>query len=248
MDIRTQTFRESYTDYYNQKILANENADENDWRSMSDKQWDKMLDGIDDYVDDFKENLKRLKEMQDKAADRAAADARSDMRANAAASAALRTAAYGFVSQTVAGDDTSDKADYELTDGLFPSDPEETKAVNMSKTQEALLTGSTSAGISGTESTRETASTSDDDENVTWYITVFSEQGISCASFDKDGNKTELWDIPYNNSSDYKKVLDFLDRFEKDANLKFSSDKQFWVDFLAGNIDVDKIVKEYSGD
>lgn len=48
-----------------------------------------------------------------------------------------------------------------------------------------------------------------------------SEQGISCASFDKDGNKTELWDIPYNNSSDYKKVLDFLDRFEKDANLKF---------------------------
>lgn len=152
------------------------------------------------------------------------------------------------MSQTVAGDDTSDKADYELTDGLFPSDPEETKAVNMSKTQEALLTGNTSAGISGTESTRETASTSDDDENVTWYITVFSEQGISCASFDKDGNKTELWDIPYNNSSDYKKVLDFLDRFEKDANLKFSSDKQFWVDFLAGNIDVDKIVKEYSGD
>lgn len=155
---------------------------------------------------------------------------------------------YGFVSQTVTGDDTSDKADYELTDGLFPSDPEETKAVNMSKTQEALLTGNTSAGISGTESTRETASTSDDDENVTWYITVFSEQGISCASFDKDGNKTELWDIPYNNSSDYKKVLDFLDRFEKDANLKFSSDKQFWVDFLDGNIDVDKIVKEYSGD
>lgn len=137
MDINTQTFRESYTDYYNQKILANENADENDWRSMSDKQWDKMLDGIDDYVDDFKENLKRLKEMQDKAADRAAADARSDMRANAAASAALRTAAYGFVSQTVTGDD---------------------------------------------------------------------------------------------------------------ANMKFSSDKQFWVDFLAGNIDVDKIVKEYSGD
>lgn len=80
MDISTQTFRESYTDYYNQKILANENADENDWRSMSDKQWDKMLDGIDDYVDDFKENLKRLKEMQDKAADRAAAGARSDMR------------------------------------------------------------------------------------------------------------------------------------------------------------------------
>ena len=81
MDISTQTFRESYTDYYNQKILANENADENDWRSMSDKQWDKMLDGIDDYVDDFKENLKRLKEMQDKAADRAVAGARSDMRA-----------------------------------------------------------------------------------------------------------------------------------------------------------------------
>ena len=51
MDISTQTFRESYTDYYNQKILANENADENDWRSMSDKQWDKMLDGIDDYVE-----------------------------------------------------------------------------------------------------------------------------------------------------------------------------------------------------
>ena len=32
MDINTQTFRESYTDYYNQKILANENADENDWQ------------------------------------------------------------------------------------------------------------------------------------------------------------------------------------------------------------------------
>lgn len=48
----------------------------------------------------------------------------------------------------------------------------------MSKTQEALLTGNTSAGISGTESTRETASTSDDDENVTWYITVFQSRAF----------------------------------------------------------------------
>ena len=80
------------------------------------------------------------------------------------------------------------------------------------------------------------------------YNSIFRAGHFLCVQFDKDGNKTELWDIPYNNSSDYKKVLDFLDRFEKDANLKFSSDKQFWVDFLAGNIDVDKIVKEYSGD
>ena len=55
----------------------------------------------------------------------------------------------------------------------------------------------------------------------------------------------ELWRIDYKNSDDYKKVWDFLGKFDKDADLKFSGEKSFWEDFLSDKIDVEEVFREY---
>ena len=62
---------------------------------------------------------------------------------------------------------------------------------------------------------------------------MLGEQGIICNKC--VGGKTEkLWTLDYKNTGDYKKVWDFIDRFEKDTDLKFSGDRSFWEDFLVG--------------
>lgn len=83
------------------------------------------------------------------------------------------------------------------------------------------------------------------DDDATWTITAFTPDGIICSEF-KNGERHELWSINYNKSGDCKRVWDFLDRFDKDTDLKFASDKNFWEAFLTGNVDEDSIVNQYN--
>lgn len=50
----------------------------------------------------------------------------------------------------------------------------------------------------------------------------------------RDGEIIDSWELKYTNPEDAKKVRDFLDRFDKDANLIFSGSKDFWEKFLNG--------------
>ncbi len=235
--------------------LTKENIKEKDWREMSDEQWDKMLEGIDEYIEDYKEDLKKLKELQDEAARKGAANAPADMKTLAASKAALMAAANGIVG---AGEITEGAEEIEKSSWTYNLETEDqtilavAKMANefapyvLSKAQELALTGDTTVGISETENIKECATLNEEDEKKkTWTITAFTEQGIICKE-STDGVTKELWRIDFNNSSDYKKVWDFLGQFDKDADLKYSGEKNFWDDFLAGRINVDDIFTKYS--
>lgn len=77
------------------------------------------------------------------------------------------------------------------------------------------------------------------------YITAYGPDGIKCKKLGYIGEEGWLWEIPFNNGTEYRRVLDFLEQFPNDANLVFASQKDFWEDFLAGRINQEEILKDY---
>lgn len=81
-----------------------------------------------------------------------------------------------------------------------------------------------------------------------WYITAYGQDGISCKEAYFDGTRwvnKDLWSFSYTEKGQYEKVMAFLKRFPQDANLRFAAHKEFWMDFLAGEIDEDDFVSFY---
>lgn len=77
------------------------------------------------------------------------------------------------------------------------------------------------------------------------YITSYTEDGICCR---KQG-QTEgyLWSIEYTDENQYNMVMEFLNRFDSDGNLRFASHENFWRDFLDGKIDEEEFVAFFDG-
>lgn len=85
----------------------------------------------------------------------------------------------------------------------------------------------------------------DDPEHKHWFITAYGEDGIRCKEAYFDGTKwvnKDCWSLSYTEPGQYEKILAFLQRFPQDANLRFACHKEFWEDFLAGEIDEDDFV------
>ncbi len=85
-------------------------------------------------------------------------------------------------------------------------------------------------------------------EGKRWYITCYSKDGISCKEAYQENGKwvnRDLWSLPFTQAGQYEKVISFLERFEKDANLRFAAHEKFWRDFLAGKIDEDDFVASF---
>ena len=254
-------FREAVQKFHDDnQLTAQELKEEKDWREMTDEEWDKMLEGVDEYIDAFKERLRHLKEMQDEAAQKAALEADSDMRATAASAAALSAAANGLgatseadaESQTEEGVPTEDGVKHEKnwTKNLKTDDQtvlrtakaaQEMENKALSRFEEVQLTGTTTVGVSQTDTGTECASVEEDEnKEKVWTITAFGEDGIVSTRC-QNGKIIDSWEIKYTNPNDAKKVQDFLDRFEKDANLIFSGSKDFWEEFLSSDMDADSI-------
>ena len=87
------------------------------------------------------------------------------------------------------------------------------------------------------ESTKCSYPSENGEQEKTWYITCYTEEGIRCRKCVQGGKSEDLWDINFTDSSQYQKVMDFLAGFDKDANFTFASRKDFWEDFLAGGIE-----------
>lgn len=209
--------KETLIEAYKQKNEKLSNQD--DWREMSEEQWDKLLESIDKYIEYFKEELEKRKELQEEAAKEA------DY---------LEKLSWTYDLQT---EDQTVRATAKMANAFA--------SAILSKTQELILTGDTTAGISETEGIKECATPKEDeDKKKTWIITAFTEQGIICSE-SVDGVTKEFWRIDYQNPDDHKRVWDFLGRFDQDADLKFSKEKSFWEDFLTDRIDVEEIFKEY---
>lgn len=236
------------------QLSAQELKEEKDWREMTDEEWDKMLEGVDEYIDAFKERLRQLKEIQDEAAQKAALEADSGMRATAASAAALCAAANGFggTSEADAESQTEDGVKHEKnwTKNLKTDDQtvlrtakeaQEMENKALSRFEEVQLTGTTTVGVSQTDTGTECASVEEDEnKEKVWTITAFGEDGIVSTRC-QNGKIKDSWEIKYTNPNDAKKVQDFIGRFEKDANLIFSGSKDFWEEFLSSDMDADSI-------
>lgn len=236
------------------QLSAQELKEEKDWREMTDEEWDKMLEGVDEYIDAFKERLRQLKEIQDEAAQKAALEADSGMRATAASAAALSAAANGFggTSEADAESQTEDDVKHEKnwTKNLKTDDQtvlrtakeaQEMENKALSRFEEVQLTGTTTVGVSQTDTGTECASVEEDEnKEKVWTITAFGEDGIVSTRC-QNGKIIDSWEIKYTNPNDAKKVQDFIGRFEKDANLIFSGSKDFWEEFLSSDMDADSI-------
>lgn len=76
------------------------------------------------------------------------------------------------------------------------------------------------------------------------YVTVYTAEGIYCSKLGPIGDDSKkLWFLPFQNSSEYNKVINFLDRFDQKDNLRFASNENFWKDFLNDKIKEDDFVE-----
>ncbi len=229
------------------KLIPDDIKVEDDWREMSDKEWDKLVEHIDKYLDSAKENIEELKKKQEEAAAKMAAQAPAGMKTILAAEAALQVAANGF--SGTGSFETEDTSELEKLSWTYEMDTDdqvilaEAKQANeraadmLTKSQEIAMAGDTTEGLSNMPDVKECASLKEEnEEKKTWIITAYTEQGIMCKECTKSGETKDLWSIRYNNPGDYKKVWEFLDRFEKNSSFEFAGNKNFWIDFLSGKI------------
>lgn len=221
--------------------LTADDLEENDWRDMSDKEWEKLLNSFDQNIDAVKDKIRKLKEVQDEAASKAAANAPAGQKANAASSAAQSAAANGFASDVKTEDEewieenswTYDMKTENQTILHKAAIANEKAQDSLSKSQELMLTGDTTEGVSKTEGATESASCDDESGEKVWTVTAYTEQGIICKEF-KDGVGTLLWQIDFKNSTDYNKVMDYLDNEKEEDILKYARDKEFWEKLIWG--------------
>ena len=221
---------------------------EDDWREMDEKQWNKLMEHVDKVIEDYKEELEYVEEMQKEAATKAIANAPANKRAAAASKAMLKAAANGMTGEVTNEDENSlEKSSWtyemETDDQVILATAKmanEFAPDMLTKAQEMALTGETSVGISATGNLKECASLEEEENKKVWTITAFTEQGIISNRY-VDGVITEHWEMSYKEPEDYRKVTEFLEKFEKDADLKFAGSQKFWEDFLAGRLDEEEL-------
>lgn len=221
--------------------LTADDLEDKDWREMSDKEWEKLLGSFDKNIEAVKEKMRKLKEIQDEAASKAAANAPAGKKANAASSAAQSAAANGFASDVKTEDEewieenswTYDMKTENQTILHKAAIANEKAQDSFSKSQELMLTGDTTEGVSKTEGATESASCDDESGEKVWTVTAYTEQGITCKEF-KDGVGTLLWQIDFKNPTDYNKVMDYLDNEKEEDILKYARDKEFWEKLIWG--------------
>ena len=221
--------------------LTADDLEEKDWRDMSDKEWEKLLNSFDQNIDAIKDKIRKLKEVQDEAASKAAANAPAGKKANAASSAAQSAAANGFASDVKTEDEewieenswTYDMKTENQTILHKAAIANEKAQDSLSKSQELMLTGDTTEGVSKTEGATESASCDDESGEKVWTVTAYTEQGIICKEF-KDGVGTLLWQIDFKNPTDYNKVMDYLDNEKEEDILKYARNREFWEKLIWG--------------
>ena len=80
------------------------------------------------------------------------------------------------------------------------------------------------------ESTTCTLPAADSGKEDVRYITWYTQEGIFCR---KAGQKEGYeWSIAFENQEQYDKVIEYLKEHEKEDDLKFTADENFWREFL----------------
>lgn len=77
-----------------------------------------------------------------------------------------------------------------------------------------------------------------DSEPKDWhYITWFTEEGMFCK--DVNGHVGNDWAFYWENEEQYQKVMEFINQFPDDYNMRFAANQTFWKDFLNDEIDME---------
>lgn len=187
------------------------------------KEWEKLLEKFDAAEDALREEVEaRIEEIKKQAEEEAA----------------KRAAMFGM------------PAPAEMTE---TSETVEKSSEKASGTKEVTTVSEIAAGKTDVEESDDTDAAAlltdevtkctvptDDPKKKHWYITCYGQDGISCKEAYFDGTRwvnKDLWSLSYTEKGQYEKVMAFLQRFPKDANLRFAAKEDFWKDFLAGEID-----------
>lgn len=75
------------------------------------------------------------------------------------------------------------------------------------------------------------------------YIVCYTEDGIICK---RAGEKEAVWQMSYSGEDDHGKVMSFLEKFDSDENLRFAAHKNFWQDYLSGEIEEEDFLDFFS--
>lgn len=70
------------------------------------------------------------------------------------------------------------------------------------------------------------------------YIICYTREGVFCRQAGQSADY--VWSIKFTANGQYDKVVEFLNKFNSDDNLKFAYNKDFWNDFINNSIDKDR--------
>lgn len=227
-------------------------------QSFTIKEWEKLLADFDDAEESLQEQIKDLiAEVEKQAAKEALrreaegkpdSDGTETVMTNVSVPEAAQTAA-------AAGGSVANPQPPENSGATVPQTTSTTAAVPGRKPWEidGMNDNCTDMEVTDpeellsllTDEVTKSAFPTDDPEHKHWFITAYGEDGIRCKEAYFDGTKwvnKDCWSLSYTEPGQYEKVMAFLQRFPQDANLRFACHKEFWEDFLAGEIDEDDFV------
>lgn len=77
------------------------------------------------------------------------------------------------------------------------------------------------------------------------YITCYTADGIYCR---REGETEEWeWTFTFESEGQYDKVMQLIGQFPSDWNMRFAAHKNFWEDFLNGEIDAEDFLEFMAG-
>lgn len=111
---------------------------------------------------------------------------------------------------------------------------EGTKSDSVDGAEATVPPGYTDIATLMAQSTRST-DPEDNPEDKIWYITCYTEESVWTSRCQNEKSE-EMWRMNLDNKEQYQDIMKFLSQFDKDENLPFAKDEDFWKDFLAGEV------------
>lgn len=78
-----------------------------------------------------------------------------------------------------------------------------------------------------------------EEEDEKEFCTYYSKEGIYCKRKDSAGFE---WEIRLTEESQYERIIEFLNHFNRGENLRFGCHENFWQDFLDGTLDQEEFL------
>ena len=210
-------------------------------QSFTIKEWEKLLADFDDAEEALQEQIKQLIAEVEAQAEKEAL--RRQVESGTADPDEVTDVSVPEAAQpNVEAPDSVANPKTESSGNVASAKPVEVKEENVTTVQ---VTDPEELASLLTDEVTKCSYPTDDPKKKHWYITCYGQDGIMCKeAYFEDGKwvNKDCWSLSYTEPGQYEKVMNFLQRFPQDANLRFASHENFWKDFLAGEIDEDDFV------